>query len=98
MQIKQQAADLSSVAAARDEAAASARIVGEERAQMKREWSDMYAAHDGLQQRIASLQRQVAEECSVAQVSRPCSCMRLYLQACSHRHGLDCHQITWMSC
>lgn len=72
MQIKRQAGDLSATAAARDEAAACARVVGEERAQMKREWSEMYAAHEGLQQRISSLQRQVAEECSVAQVRPPC--------------------------
>lgn len=68
VQLKNQAERLSATAAARDEAAASARVVGEERAEMKREWSEMYAAHDGLQQRIAELQRRVAEGRVEAQV------------------------------
>lgn len=68
VQIKRQASDLAAMTAARDQATAAARVVGEERADMKREWSEMFAAHDGLQQRISALQHQLADECSSAQV------------------------------
>lgn len=68
VQLKKQEEQLAATVVSRDEAAACVRVVREERAQMKREWSEMFAAHDGLQQRIAVLQRQVAEERTAAQV------------------------------
>eukprot|EP00892_Ulva_mutabilis_P009014 jgi/Ulvmu1/6485/UM003_0116.1 len=70
VQLKSQAKQLAATAAARDEAAASARVIGEERSDMKREWSEMFAAHDGLQQRIAALQQKVADTRTEAQEDR----------------------------
>ena len=99
VQLKKQEEQLAATVVSRDEAAACVRVVREERAQMKREWSEMFAAHDGLQQRIAALQRQVAEERTAAQV-RPgwegagpcCVCCAARAHVLRSRRGrVACH-------
>lgn len=47
------------VQAARDEAQASVRVISEERQQMKSEWADMFASHDGLKSQISHLSQQL---------------------------------------
>lgn len=59
VELKQQQAVLHEIQAARDEAQASVRVVSEERQQMKAEWADMFASHDGLKNRIAELSEQL---------------------------------------
>ena len=90
VELKQQGATLQDTQAARDEAQASARVVGEERARMKAEWTDMFSAHDGLKCKIAEQAQQLAAADADLQVcaqivylrGRPSLCG--YVSACWH--------------
>lgn len=65
---KRKAGELSSTTASLDAAAAEVRVVGKEREQMKREWTEMFSAHDSLVSRINALEHQLAQSHTALQV------------------------------
>lgn len=65
---KRKAEELARTTASLDAAEAETRVVGKEREQMKREWTEMYSAHDSLVSRINTLEQQLAQAHATAQV------------------------------
>ena len=82
MDAKRKAEELASTTASLDSAAAEVRVVGKEREQMKREWTEMFSAHDSLVSRINALERQLSESHIAVQVRPPTHTVRM-LSACS---------------
>jgi predicted nucleic acid-binding Zn-ribbon protein len=72
---KRKAEELASTAASLDAAAAESRVVGKEREQLKREWTEMFSAHDSLVNRINTLERQLSQSHAT---SRVCSHLLSY--------------------
>jgi outer membrane protein TolC len=70
VELKHQGALLQQVHVARDEAQAAARVIGEERQQMKSEWADMFSAHDGLKSKISDLSERLWSAEQALQVCR----------------------------